>query len=416
MTAAIRHRAPRMPSPARRRTLRVPRARSARPVTVAALLAALVVVLATGGAALASGPAAAAPRQPPNVVGLTLPEAQTLILQQWYPRFTPTIRVTPDLPDQVPPEAARVVDQTVVQYLEDSSETDLAAIIDLTVGSVVADLVGRTEKEAQSLVDALGLTLKATGSGLVDRQDPVAGTLVPFGSTVQAVLVPPTSNARTVPPLLRLSEAEARAAVEGVDLVLRVGDRSGDGELTVSEQDPAPGTEVDAGDAVTVTLVGSDSTTDAVAVPDVTGLEPQVVQRVLDAAGLVLAVDPSGTQDEGLSFRQDPEAGTEVAPGSTVTVAFAVVGATGPASWVGWPAGAALLGVLVLGLWGLRSLRSSRRPPREPPAAPTDVTVEPHPDPAPVVSVFPDASDADLVLQVVPGPDLGRLTLTEETR
>ena len=122
---------------------------------------------------------------------MALPEAQTLIQQQWYPRFTPTIRVTPELPQQVPPEAARVVEQRVVQYLEDSSETDLAAIIDLTAGSVVADLVGRTRDEAQQLVDALGLTLKATGTGRVDRQDPAPGTLVPFGTTVQAVLVPP---------------------------------------------------------------------------------------------------------------------------------------------------------------------------------------------------------------------------------
>jgi hypothetical protein len=302
-----------------------------------------------------------------------------------------------------------VVDQTVVQYLEDSSETDLAAIIDLTVGSVVADLVGRTRDEAQGLVDALGLSLKATGTGLVDRQDPAAGTLVPFGSTVQAVLVPPTSNSRTVPALLELTEAQARAAVEGVDLVLRVASSSGEGELTVTEQDPRAGTELDAGGAVTVTLVGPGSPASTVAVPDVTGLESQVVQRVLDAAGLVLALDPDGT-DEGLSFRQDPEAGTQVAAGSVVTVAFAVAEETGPASVVVWSSGAVLLGVVVL---GLLLLRSSRRPPSGP-VAPPDVTVHPHPDPAPAVSVQQNPAGHDLVVRVVPGPDPGRLTLTED--
>lgn len=398
MTPASRRR-----SPTRPRGRRMPGG-----TAVLALAVSLLLPTALPGAAHAAM-VPAANREPPNVVGMTLPEAQALIQQQWYPRFTPTIRVTPELPEQVPPDAARVVDQTVVQYLEDSSETDLAAIIDLTVGSVVADLVGRTRDEAQGLVDALGLSLKATGTGLVDRQDPAAGTLVPFGSTVQAVLVPPTSNTRTVPALLELTEAQARAAVEGVDLVLRVAGSSGEGELTVAEQDPRAGTEVDAGDAVTVTLVGSGSPTVEVAVPDVTGLESQVVQRVLDAAGLVLALDPDGTE-EGLSFRQDPEAGTQVAAGSVVTVAFAVVEETGPASVVVWSSGAVLLAVVVLGLW---MLRSARRPPSGP-AAPPDVTVHPHPDPAPAVSVQQNPAGHDLVVRVVPGADPGRLTLTED--
>ena len=38
------------------------------------------------------------------------------------------------------------------------------------------------------------------------------------------------------------------------------------------------------------------------------------------------------------------------------------------------------------------------------------------PDPTPVVSVHPQAADPELLVQVVPGPDLGRLTLTEESR
>ena len=277
------------------------------PVTALVLAVTVLLPLAGQGARAAVLPAAN--REPPVVVGMTLPEAQTLIQQQWYPRFTPTIRVVPDLPEQVPPEAARVVEQRVVQYLEDSSETDLAAIIDLTAGSVVADLVGRTRGEAQQLVDALGLTLKATGTGRVDRQDPAAGTLVPFGTTVQAVLVPPP--------------------------------------------------------AVTPTLPTPSAVLPEVTAPAVTDPAPQPV---------------------------DSE----------------------PASWVGWPVGAVLVVVVLLGVWTVRSMRS-RRPPRDPPAPP-DVRVEPRPDPSPVVSVHPQAADPELLVQVVPGPDLGRLTLTEEPR
>ncbi len=85
-----------------------------------------------------------------------------------------------------------------------------------------------------------------------------------------------------------------------------------------------------------------------------------------------------------------------------------------PASWVGWPVGAVLVAVVLLGVWTVRSMRS-RRPPRDPPAPP-EVRVEPRPDPAPVVSVHPQAADPELLVQVVPGPDLGHLTLTEESR
>ena len=282
--------------------------RARMPVTALVLAVTVLLPLAGQGARAAVLPAAN--REPPDVVGMALPEAQTLIQQQWYPRFTPTIRVTPELPQQVPPEAARVVEQRVVQYLEDSSETDLAAIIDLTAGSVVADLVGRTRDEAQQLVDALGLTLKATGTGRVDRQDPAAGTLVPFGTTVQAVLVPP-------PP------------------------------------------------AVTPTLPTPSAVLPEVPTPAVTDPEPPPV---------------------------DSE----------------------PASWVGWPVGAVLVVVVLLGVWTVRSMRS-RRPPRGPPAPP-EVRVEPRPDPAPVVSVRPQAADPELLVQVVPGPDPGRLTLSEEPR
>ena len=300
---------------------------------VAAFVLAVAVLLPLVPQAARAGVLPRANREPPSVVGMTLPEAQAAIAEQWYPRFAPTVRVVPDLPEQVPADAALVLDQTVVQYLEESSETDPAAVIDLTVGSVVADLEGLTRDEAQTVVDALGLYLKPSGVGLVTTQDPAALSRVPFGTTVQVELVPPVS---TTPP-------------------------------TPTVRTPT----------ITVTTGGTASTegpTTQVAVPDVTGLEPQVVQRVLTAAGLALDVDPTG-EDEGLSFRQDPQAGELVPPGSTVTVAFAAVVDSGPAAWAGWPAAAGVGAVGLLGLLTLRSVRS-RRPPRDPPAPP-DVRVRP---------------------------------------
>ena len=70
--------------------------RARMPVTALVLAVTVLLPLAGQGARAAVLPAAN--REPPDVVGMTLPEAQTLIQQQWYPRFTPTIRVAPDLP------------------------------------------------------------------------------------------------------------------------------------------------------------------------------------------------------------------------------------------------------------------------------------------------------------------------------
>ena len=410
-------------------------ARRAGALVTSAILLALTVVVLPGSRhdAARASVVAAQHREPPTVVGLTLPEAQTRIEQEWYPGdtgFKLTIRVTPDIPAQVPPEAARVVGQTVVLYLEDSADVSPSAVIDLTVGSAVADLVGRTRGEAQGLIDALGLFLKPNGEGVVRTQDPEAGRLVPFGTTVVAILatrptspgstgpIVPTGPLATVPQLTGLTEAEARAKVGGVDLRLRVGQSSGPGERTVTKQDPAAGTERAAGGVVTVILRGSSVPGRTVVVPDVTGLDLDVVRQVLTAAKLAMIADPSGSRasDGGLSFRQDPQPGQRVPPGTSVTVAFAAVDASAPVGWRVWPVGAAALALLLLALWVVRLIHRRRPPRANPSPRPADISLDPHPGPAPLVSLSSSHPAADLTLRVVPTADPGALTLTEDTR
>ncbi|WP_392544532.1 PASTA domain-containing protein [Oryzobacter telluris] len=392
-----------------------------------AVLAVLAVVAGLVTAATAPAGAAvpsAERREPPVVVGRSLTEARTLLQEQWYPNAEGDYRIdvvpSPTVPEQVPEDAAQVIDQKVTQYLEDSDPKDRVASITLVVGSVVADLVGRTREEAEGILEALGLVAAVKGEGVVIRQSPAPETVVPFGSRVGLVLAPPPSRAGTVVPELRgNTEAQARAAVEGVGLTLRVGATSGEGELRVTEQDPPAGTRVEPGEAVTVTLLGAEVPPALVEVPDVTGLEPQVVRRILAVATLTLAVDPSGTRDGGLSFRQDPEAGTSVTPGSVVTVAFADVDAA-PVAWWAWPTGGvAVLAVAGLALWTSRLARRAR--PRRPtldeaePDLP-DVRVDPVADPAPLVSVHSPGPRLDLSVRVVPRVDLGALTLEEGPR
>ena len=91
---------------------------------------------------------------------------------------------------------------------------------------------------------------------------------------------------------------------------------------TVVEQDPAADTEVEEGALITLTVVESP---EAVTLPTgVEGQDPAAVTAALEAldADLQIVTDeePSDTVDVGFVTRLDPPEGTEVDPGSTVTV------------------------------------------------------------------------------------------------
>jgi serine/threonine-protein kinase len=88
---------------------------------------------------------------------------------------------------------------------------------------------------------------------------------------------------------------------------------------TVFDQDPAAGTEVDEGTPVDLTVIAPP---DVVIVPPLEGLSPDQATLALDGLGLVpvFEEESSDTVAEDFITRTDPVSGTEVEPGSTVTV------------------------------------------------------------------------------------------------
>src|SRR4029450_13320976 len=89
---------------------------------------------------------------------------------------------------------------------------------------------------------------------------------------------------------------------------------------TVLEQDPAAGDEVDRGTKVDLTIVAAP---EAVTIPDLQGASPQDAQAALLDLDLEPAgptEEPSDTIDAGLVTRTDPASGTDVDPGSQVTI------------------------------------------------------------------------------------------------
>jgi PASTA domain len=155
--------------------------------------------------------------------------------------------------DQVPPPGAAVEAGTAV---------NLTLSLPGPAPVTVPDLVGRTREEAAALVTNRRLVLRvASGTGRVQRQDPLPGSQVAAGSVVTVTLEASSNQVLVAVPDVRGRTAgDAEAAVAAAGLVLNA---TGPAAGTVQAQDPAPGTQVQRGSAVAVTLAvpGSPSTT-----------------------------------------------------------------------------------------------------------------------------------------------------------
>jgi serine/threonine-protein kinase len=130
---------------------------------------------------------------------------------------------------------------------------------------VLPDLTEISERQAIAMLDDLGLKWTINDQfddtvpeNVVIRTDPVAGEQILAGETVLLVVSMGPAPV-DVPNLINQTEAEARAIAEDAGLVLRVAntrqqvaDPGQDG--LVVDQVPTPGTTVERGDTVTVTL------------------------------------------------------------------------------------------------------------------------------------------------------------------
>lgn len=137
---------------------------------------------------------------------------------------------------------------------------------------------------------------------------------------VVAVAVKPT-----VPDLRGLSLEEATGRIEALGLMrARVSQRESKdaAEGTVLTQEPLAGMRVEPGSAVALVVAVAPPPT--VAVPDMIGRSRAEAERLLKAAGLVLGeVAEKDGGKPGLVLAQAPKAGTDVPPGSPVSLVVA---------------------------------------------------------------------------------------------
>ncbi len=196
----------------------------------------------------------------PDLVGKTAVEARTLLAEVDLELevSSETVPVTPEsgldgvIAEQDPPAGEEL----------EPGET-ITVNLGLVPRAATPNLVGRNEAQARSAAEAVGLVLQVSGTvpveldrvGTVVSQDPEPGLEVFQGSVVTVVIGGVTRV--DVPNLDELTESEARRALEDRGLRISVGSPTRVAPDEVGEvvsQNPAPGTTVDQGTTVTVSI------------------------------------------------------------------------------------------------------------------------------------------------------------------
>ncbi len=194
----------------------------------------------------------------------------------------------------------------------------------------VPQFIGLTAGEASALAKKNGITLDTsqraaypdTPSGVVATQDIPPGSSVDRGSTVHAIVsngAGVTNAAQTVavPNVVNNQYQQAIDAITsaGFTPVVRYITQTERNGMIVDQQPPA-GTQIPANSTVTITLSTNGE------VPDTNGLAVQDAQALLLSYGYrVTQIQYTAAEGaDGKVVRTDPLAGTNLAPGSPVTL------------------------------------------------------------------------------------------------
>jgi len=195
--------------------------------------------------------------------------------------------------------------------------------------AAVPTVLGLTEQAAKDKIKGAGFAYKRAGdqasatvaAGNVVRQQPDQGNSLAKGQEI-SVWISSGKGTVQVPDLVGKSESEATYEIGKVSLTLGPTEKEATQDQNqigkVLRQNPAGGKTVDAGSTVTI-VVGEASNT--VKVPIVIGYNQEQATATLTAMNLF--VDPQqiqSTSPGGTVVDQKPQAGTDVKPGSTVTI------------------------------------------------------------------------------------------------
>jgi beta-lactam-binding protein with PASTA domain len=192
----------------------------------------------------------------PSLAGKTVDEAKALLEAAGCKLGT----VTND-PTGKPEDAGKITTQNPPA----GGQLPLGTTVDVTVAPpacTVPNLVGLTETEARAALERAGCRIgdvtpggdNPEQAGKITEQGTPSGSLVPAGTDVDITIAGPVC---TVPNLVGMSEAEARAAVEAQGCTLRTDQKATGNPADVGKvlsQNPGANVHVPKGSAVDVSL------------------------------------------------------------------------------------------------------------------------------------------------------------------
>ena len=160
-------------------------------------------------------------------------------------------------------------------------------------------------------------------AGTILSQNPEGGK-AEKGSKIKVTVV--GTQVANVPGTVGKGREEAVATLEDAGFEVRVEEEESSFEKQglVTEQDPGGGTTEEVGSEVKITVGTGPST---VGVPDLTGNSPDQAAAILQEAGLQLGAQTEVYGDvatEGTVVSQDPVAGVQVEPGSSVGISVSI--------------------------------------------------------------------------------------------
>jgi beta-lactam-binding protein with PASTA domain len=274
--------------------------------------------------------AAAALVKVPNVVGQTQADAKATLeaagLKVGEVTEKESTSVAPGVVSKQSPDAGSNVDGGSAVTLEVGAAPQVPQV-------KVPKVTGLTESDAAIELARVGLAVgdvqyvsdPVVAAGHVKSQDPAQGASLPAGSKV-ALVVSEGTQTGTVPNVVGLTEADATGALEAGGFAVKVSRvASADVEPgLVASQAPAAGDQAASGSAVTIEVSKGSSETAKSVVPDVVGLDVPAALKALSDAKLKPTFEFVTSDQLLLVIEQDPVAGTEVDPGTTVLVVVGV--------------------------------------------------------------------------------------------
>ena len=295
-------------------------------VILAALVVALALALTRGGSDMVAVP---------DVAGFDAPATSRAITDAG---LVPTQRTQASDTVQVgvvigtqPEAGTEVAKESTVTVLVSSGPAEVT----------VPNVVGEALEDAQATLEKAGFDVATEEvdsdreSGTVVRQAPKAGSMAGSGDTITLYVSKGVTKV-SVPSVTGSSLSTARTRI--TDAGLTVGSvteddgSSGQSPGTVVGQDPSGGASVAKGTAVNLVIAAQSGSS----VPDVTGSDQSTARNKLESLGFnVTSSSAESTQPEGTVIDQDPQPGSTVPAGSTVTIIVAYPPSSGGGSGSG---------------------------------------------------------------------------------